>query len=229
MGKSKCCCTPRKIPYLKFMNLTTVDCAFPIPSAPTDVSDLDKETVLFRDVQAECSYCIFGPLKDCFDLETGEFTVKETGLYAITVLPGFEVCNNTGCTGSIEAASGDRSVRVNRTYGSASRCGTIPDHLGQTQHIGNNPSTTFINTLMTYSAVQPLEAGDKLDFRAFQINPDGFCARLYFEFNIIKLSNASKCLFNPTPTPAPSPLSPCPSPTPDPGPIPPPTGPGPDL
>jgi len=212
------------------MNLT-VDGAFQIPSAPTDVPDLDKETVLFRDVIAFFSYCIFGPLKDCFDLETGEFTVKETGLYAITVLPTFEV-RNTGCTGSAEAASGDRSVRVNRTYGSASRCGTIPDHLGQTQHIGQD--TTLINTNMTYSAVQPLEAGDKLDFRAFQINPDGFCANLFFEFNIIKLSNASKCLFNPTPTPAPSPLSPCPSPTPDPGPGPSPTpdpgpGPGPEL
>ena len=214
MGKSKCCCTPQ-IPYLKFMNLT-VDGAFQIPSAPTDVPDLDKETVLFRDVIAGCSYCIFGPLKDCFDLETGEFTVKETGLYAITVLPTFEVSANTGCTGNGGPATGDRSVRVNRTYGSASRCGTIPDHLGQTQHIGQD--TTLINTLMTYSAVQPLEAGDKLDFRAFQINPDGFCGFLYFEFNIIKLSNASKCLFNPTPTPAPSPLSPCPSPTPDPGP-----------
>jgi len=82
------------------------------------------------------------------------------------------VCNNTGCTGGVEATSGDRSVRVNRTYGSASRCGTIPDHLGQTQHIGRD--TTLINTNMTYSAVQPLEAGDKLDFRVFQINPDGF-------------------------------------------------------
>ena len=191
MGKSKCCCTPRKIPYLKFMNLTTVDCAFPIPN--------DQTKVLFREVQAECSYCIFGTLQDCFDLETGEFTVKEPGLYSITVIPTFEVSANTGCTGNGGPATGDRSVRVNRTYGS-SRCGTIPDHLGQTQFIGNNPSTTLFSTAMTYSAVQPLASGDKLDFRVFQKNPDGFCARLYFEFNIVKLSSTNEKFFNPAPT-----------------------------
>jgi len=187
MGKSKCCCTPRKIPYLKFMNLT-VDGGFEIPN--------DETKVLFRDVIAKLSYCIFGPLKDCFDLETGEFTVKEPGLYAITVIPTFNVFNTPGSVVPV-AASGDRSVRVNRTYGS-SRCGTIPDHLGQTQHIGTG--VTLVDTNMTFSAVQPLEAGDKLDFRAFQNNPNGFGACLFFEFNIIKLSNASKCLFNPAPT-----------------------------
>jgi len=195
MGKSKCCCTPQKIPYLKFMNLTTGDCGFEIPSASCNQPDLDKETVLFRDVQAECSYCIFGPLKDCFDLETGEFTVKEPGLYSITVIPTFEVLNE----GSVVPASGDRSVRVNRTYGS-SRCGTIPDHLGQTQHVNYVPSTTLLSTAMTYSAVQPLASGDKLDFRVFQIDRNGHQARLYFEFNIVKLSNANEKFFNPAPT-----------------------------
>jgi len=53
---------------------------------------------------------------------------------------------------------------------------------------------------MTYSAVQPLASGDKLDFRVFQKNPDGFCARLYFEFNIVKLSSTNEKFFNPAPT-----------------------------
>ena len=183
MGKSKCCCCPKTIPHLKFMNLT-VDGGFSIPN--------DDEQVLWKDVQANLVYCIFGSLKDCFNLETGEFTVKEAGLYAITVLPTFTIFGSSGPIPS----DGDRRLRVRRTYGSP-RCGTSPDQLGQSQVIS---TISLTNTLMTYSAVQPLAAGDKLDFLAFQTNSGDATTTLFFEFNIVKLSVADQGIFNPSPT-----------------------------
>jgi len=170
------------------MNLTA-DFGFPIPD--------NEELTLWEDVQAKV-YCIFGPLKDCFDLETGQFTVKETGLYSITVLPTFVMTNSTDCNGAFIPSEGDRVVRVRRTYGSPRCNGTSFEEisfLGQSQVIS---TVSLNNTLMTFSAVQPLAAGDKLDFLAFQTNPDGFCATLFFEFNIVKLSAAAKELFDPT-------------------------------
>lgn len=177
MGKSKCCCNPQKILHMKFMNLTA-DFGFPIPD--------NEELTLWEDVQAQV-YCIFGPLKDCFNLETGEFTVKETGLYAITVLPTFQ-----------PGADGDRLVRVIRTYGSPRCNGTSLieiSALGQTQV---NLTASPDDTLMTFSAVQPLAVGDKLKFITKQTS--GGTLTLFFEFNITKLSAANKELFDPTMT-----------------------------
>ena len=197
MGKSKCCCCPKIIPHLKFMNVTA-DSGFPIPN--------DEEQFLWRDVQSS-EYCIFGPLKDCFDLTTGEFTVKETGLYAITVVPTFTMTDGIGCTGPFGPpipSEGDRLVRVKRTYGSPRCNGTSIQEisfLGQSQVI-STPS--LIYQLMTFNAVQPLAEDDKLDFLAFQTNPDGFCALLFFEIHIVKLSHADINIFDPTMTSPPT-------------------------
>jgi len=187
MGKSKCCCTPRKIPYLKFMNLT-VEPGFQIPD--------DETKVLFRDVQSS-EYCIFGPLQDWFDLETGEFTVKETGLYAITVIANFP---------AIPAGLAyERSVQVQRTYGSP-RCNGSSfqevSFIGLTQSDNELPPESpeeycLTNNLMTFNAYQPLAVEDKLEFRVYQRNSGPDTDILYFELHIAKISPASIEIFDP--------------------------------
>ena len=172
------------------MNLT-VEPGFQIPN--------NQKIVLFREVQSS-EYCIFGPLQDWFDLETGEFTVKETGLYAITVIATFAV--NTG--EGFRPSQGERLVRVRRTYGSPRCNGSSFEEisfLGLTQSNINDSESSqescLTNNLMTFNAYQPLAVEDKLDFLAFQKNPGQDTAILYFELHIAKISPASIELFDP--------------------------------
>lgn len=182
MGRS-ChnCCYSKQNSLFRFINLT-VDGGFTLPSG--------VEETLFKDVPANLVYCIFGNLKDWLDLSTGIFNVRETGLYAISILPTFEVSPNDG----------DRLVRVKRIYGSPRCNGTSFEEisfLGQTQSIG---TTSLENDIMTFSAVQPLASGDKLEFLAFQSNSETADATLFYELNITKISSAVKSLFDPKQT-----------------------------
>ena len=190
MGKSKCCCCNNFVPHPKFMNLT-VEPGFQIPD--------DETKVLFRDVQSS-EYCIFGPLQDWFDLETGEFTVKETGLYAITVIATFAVDTGEG----FEPSQGERLVRVKRTYGSPRCNGNSQEisFLGLTQSNINDGESSeeescLTNNLMTFNAYQPLAVEDKLEFLVCQNNPGQDTAMLYFELHIAKISPASIEIFDP--------------------------------
>jgi hypothetical protein len=176
MGKKKCCCQPPS-KLLRYVNLT-VDGGFNLTGG--------NEVTLFNEVQANQAYCVFGNLKDWFDLSTGAFTVQENGLYLITVLPTFQAETNT---------NGSRLVRVRRTYGKPRCNGTSLQEISlfaQTEVL--DTATEFQS--LTFSGVQPLQAGDKLDFLA----ESSVDTTLLFEFNIVKLSYANASLFDPAQT-----------------------------
>ncbi len=129
--------------------------------------------------------CLNGPLKTWFDIATGRFTVREAGMYSISVM-GALTEDPTGATGTFYIAAPTVLTDVNK------RCQNPLLTAGNTQPLEPTDSTLGGPPLST-TIVRPLLVGDIVFFVAY-LDVTGVSAPIpaFFEIEIVQLSRLDK-------------------------------------
>lgn len=185
--KKKCvkyCCgntVLRRLPYVTIADKTEGDDT----GSPFLISPQAVPTILWTSVDPTSLTCLNGNLKSCFDVPSGVFTVKESGLYHAE----FSVATIADLQGS-----GFLTVRILRILADPSkRCAN-----NITGPANTSERTLFITVdtslQATVSAPLPLVVGDTLQFQV-TLGLTGITAPnqpVIAEINIVQLTRLDK-------------------------------------